>query len=405
LPPYTTLQVQIRMLSFTRKPTLRMALCLLPMSLFAANANALEGSWHIGFGAGLSTLSPNVSGTGFTVDDEQSTAAGVNLGLDITPRITTELGFTSLGKATLSSGDTVGYQAASLGAVIYVLGEAEAANRHEGMSVYLRLGASSIMNESDLKLDEGDNVGLLLGAGVQYPLTRHLGLRGEFTSFDGDAQSLMASVMLRFGGGTSRSDNGIQVIAPTDASQQESFPDESVAEESLEESLEEESFSEESFPDESEQDSASAPLPSNDSGIALTPGVTKRPVNTNIATSGLCPPNAARQIKDFNDCTILNGTLEGVGFAGESDRLTLLSTSSLDRVAGTLKQYPNVILEIRAHTRSYSKSGRASSLARQRAIAVARYLVKRGIPVLPENVQIAESRLGFCRKPMVKIPC
>lgn len=304
-------------------------------------ATALEGSWHIGLGAGVSSLSPDVEGSGFTLEDKQSTAISLNIGIDVLPTVTAEVGFTDLGEASLSGGQTVDYQALSLGAVAYVLGQRETVSRQDGLSAYLRVGVNSIDNDSKLNLVESNNTALWLGAGVQWPLTQSLGLRGEITSYDGDAQTLMASIIWRTDG------IGPKPLTP------ETQPEATV--------------------ESAENTSQSKQTDANSEASPATAGLETPDFE--------CPAAAATKISDASDCQSLNSVVERLKFFTGSDRITLAGNSALDKVAQVLKRYPDVIVEIRVHTQRFTNPDLASTLARQRAIAVARYLVSMGIPI------------------------
>jgi OOP family OmpA-OmpF porin len=72
--------------------------------------------------------------------------------------------------------------------------------------------------------------------------------------------------------------------------------------------------------------------------------------------------------------------LEGVTFAGGSASLTPESQAILDRVAASLRENPDVRIEIGGHTDSAGESGRNRQLSLARAESVRGYLVSRGVP-------------------------
>ena len=71
--------------------------------------------------------------------------------------------------------------------------------------------------------------------------------------------------------------------------------------------------------------------------------------------------------------------LEGVNFETNSARLTSSSSEVLDRVAQSLKDWPDVKVEIGGHTDSVGSESHNLSLSRARAESVREYLMKRGI--------------------------
>jgi len=53
----------------------------------------------------------------------------------------------------------------------------------------------------------------------------------------------------------------------------------------------------------------------------------------------------------------------------------------LDELAQNLQKYPNTVIELQGHTDLLRNPTMAKSLAKQRVVAVARQLVKRGVSV------------------------
>jgi OOP family OmpA-OmpF porin len=71
--------------------------------------------------------------------------------------------------------------------------------------------------------------------------------------------------------------------------------------------------------------------------------------------------------------------LEGVSFHYDSHELTSDSHSILDRVAGILRQHPELRLEVAGHTDTQGDPDYNLWLSEQRAITVRDYLVKQGV--------------------------
>jgi len=74
-----------------------------------------------------------------------------------------------------------------------------------------------------------------------------------------------------------------------------------------------------------------------------------------------------------------NLVLEGVNFETNSAELTSSSSEVLDRVAQSLKDWPDVKVEIGGYTDSVGSEGHNLSLSRARAESVRDYIMKRGI--------------------------
>jgi len=301
------------MSNFKKTSTLATATSLL-MALALQPASALEGGWQIGVNAGVSRLSPDTDDSDFTLDEEQSTAASIYLGRDFTSTISAEIALSTLGEAGLSQDASIEYQAVSVGATAYVFGESETFNRADGLSGYLRLGLSAIQNESDIELDKSDNTSIWLGVGVQYPLSERWGLRAELTSYDGDAQALLAGVYWRTGGKAAARSTSISASAPT---------------------------------------VQSAPTAQASAPAVIEP-----------RSAPICP--AASQILDANDCALLNGVVTGLDFEIRTAQLTSSGTASLDQIAATLNKYADVVVEVQVHTEDVGNAELESQLATRR---------------------------------------
>ena len=149
----------------------------------------------------ISNLDPDTGSSDFDVEESTGFGVGVLLGVDIFDRWSIEAGFNDLGAATLespTSGDEdIDYTAISGSVLFHVLGDSSDIADRNGFWTYLRLGVSQVDNDSNLILDEEDNVAVWAGIGVEYSLTSKLSLRGELATFDGDAQALSAGVVFR----------------------------------------------------------------------------------------------------------------------------------------------------------------------------------------------------------------
>ena len=71
--------------------------------------------------------------------------------------------------------------------------------------------------------------------------------------------------------------------------------------------------------------------------------------------------------------------LEGVNFALDSDKLTPDSYAILDKVAASLRDWPDIRVEVGGHTDSTGKADYNMDLSHRRAEAVRSYLVSKGI--------------------------
>ncbi|MFK7996371.1 MAG: OmpA family protein [Granulosicoccus sp.] len=344
-------------MSIKMRTSTTLAAGMLLYVLVPTHALSVEGSWHAGVNAGVSLLSPETEGSGFTLDNDQSTAASVYLGLDITSIISAEIAFTDLGEAELSQNETIEYEAFSIGAIAYVLGEREATYRMEGASAFLRLGLSVIENEADIELDESDNTAVWLGAGVQFPLSDHWGLRAEVASYDGDAQAIMAGIFWRIGGNRNYESQTSVAAEPEPKVEPQTTVESDVG---------------------AESDAVVTAVPAPVPNQAITERLAQPDV---VDIKPECPEAAAATISDPEDCNLFNSVVAGLDFVGNTADITTQGSATLDTVVAVMKNYPQLILEIRAHTQALGDTQLEAQLSAQRAKAVARYLVQNGIPV------------------------
>ena len=77
---------------------------------------------------------------------------------------------------------------------------------------------------------------------------------------------------------------------------------------------------------------------------------------------------------------MFGGVLDGVNFASGSDELTDASQSVLNDAADALLKFPNINVEIQAHTDSQGAADFNLELSKRRALATVRYLMLRGVP-------------------------
>lgn len=315
---------------------------------------------YAGFSAGASSLRPDTENSAFELESSTSFGAGVFVGYDISKRFSLEASYHNLGKATLNSAGSeseIGYSALSAGALMYLLGDVNnIADRH-GFMGYVRLGLSAMDNDTDIPLEKADNVALWVGAGAEWSFTNMLSLRGEVTSFDGDAQAVRLSVLFRPRSSFTRS-NGPRPEARRQTSAPVTTPQ--VA------------------PPVSSQQSA--PKPPIQAPTIVQPDVRVAPPVTGTGNS-VCVTPAANEPVDGQGCGLFSGPLRGVEFATGTATITPVGQQLLDRLVAKLQRYSTVAIEIQAHTESFGNAARAQEVARQRTLAVARYLANKGIPV------------------------
>lgn len=310
--------------------------------------------WYAGVAGGASSLRPDTQSSAWTLDSDVSIGGGVFVGYDFSRRFSLELGYNYLGAATLKNdtGTTdIGYSALSGSGLMYVLGNAADIADRNGFAGFVRLGVSAMDNTATIRLDREDNVALLAGIGAEWPMSNSLSLRGELTSFDGDAQALRASILYRPSMGTQRGTPAARVPQRPQAPQAQPQVQQPQV-----------------------QPQAPQPVPQQ---VPQPLPQIAAPVNTRSD----CAAPVANEPSDAQGCALFSGKLRGVEFASGTASLTAVATQLLDRLAQNLIRNPGVNIEIQAHTESFGNESRAKEIAKQRTLAVARHLAGRGVPV------------------------
>lgn len=304
----------------------------------------VERRLYVGAGALVSDLEPDTSERAdVRVSESQSAGGSLTVGYDVFNRVSIEGTIASLGEAELSvdSGEdsAIDYQTAGLSAVFYGLNSREGRARREGFSVFGRLGAGTLENDSDIDFDQVNDFHVIAGVGAEYGFRNGLGVRGEFVGHDTDATFLQLGLVYRFG----------------DAAGSRTRP----------------------LSDDRADGARPSPVPAPSGTISSSP--------LDSDTDGVpdnvdqCRDTAIGSPVDATGCDVFGGAIEGVNFESGSDRLTDGALAELDSVAATLSRYPEVSVLIDAHTDNTGDAEANLQLSRRRAIAVARYLVEQGI--------------------------
>jgi OOP family OmpA-OmpF porin len=93
-----------------------------------------------------------------------------------------------------------------------------------------------------------------------------------------------------------------------------------------------------------------------------------------------CPNSTADMLVGHDGCEIEEVIdLPGVQFLNNSDRLIEEAYRVLDQVAGTLKRYPQLVVEIGGHTDTNGNADMNMNLSLRRAFAVRSYLINSGV--------------------------
>ncbi len=309
-----------------------------------------------GIGPGLSYVKPDTDGTIYSVEDEYSSGYTLYLGYDFSERVSFELYYSDLGEAKLAPVGRVDYQDLGVGALYYFYRQKE---DREGLSTYLKAGVGRMKNSADIPYERSNNTHLTLGLGGEYGVGDGWALRVNMDLYDADARLLTLGVLKRFGS------------APPAVVQQ---PEPAFKPEPVPEPVPELAPEPELIP-EPEPALASEPIP--ESVIVI-----------NLDSDGdgifdlidVCPATAPAVKVDDSGCQLKEViTLDGVTFATSSSKLIGRSAEVLNKVAGTLKRYPGLRVEVAGYTDNSGSARYNQSLSEQRANSVRDYLIEQGV--------------------------
>ena len=290
-----------------------------------SHANAASRHWTVGVGLGQSQLQPGTTDTGFSVADDQDSAARLLFGYRFHPHFQTELFYADLGVAKIDPNGEINYRLA--GATVLYNWPADRPQQ-TGWRILLKTGFASLDNESDLPFEIENDAQALAGIGAEFRLNRHLLFRSEYERFSEDAEWLSINLIWAFGRNQaklSRTSTSAAAIA------------------------------------------------------AATPDSIDRGRNGVVNTKDHCPDTLFDMQMDRMGCAVFQGHLPNVQFEPNSSILTLAAKQLLQKIADVLRHYPDIIVEIQAHTDSHGSSEYNLWLSDRRARRVAAYLIKQGV--------------------------
>ena len=92
-----------------------------------------------------------------------------------------------------------------------------------------------------------------------------------------------------------------------------------------------------------------------------------------------CPDSPADKPVDADGCTIDSVVLKNVHFETNSSELTSSSNQELNKAVAAMNKFPELRIEIQAHTDSMGEAGYNQSLSEKRANSVRDYMIGKGI--------------------------
>lgn len=311
------------------------------LTAFALNDSSYPGNSgaYTGLGIGVSHFDPTRTGSNQPSLRDQNSAVGhLFLGAFLKPRIAAEVNASVLGTLEFSPAGSVDYRVLSASALGF-LSDANYSIGSRQFRPFLRIGARHYAIEADnVNIVRQSESNLLLGAGFNMPLAKHLALRFDAISYSKDAIVLQLGIMLQ---PWAKKSTG-NIIA------MHAQPEEQLA---LEEN--------------SPPSAAALSLDSDDDQVE--------------DAVDECPNTLPRLEVESTGCPVYNGIVSGVNFELDSDKLTLNAQRVLIDVAKTLKQHPRSAVDVHAYTDSAGSEPYNLSLSELRALAVSNFLVEHGV--------------------------
>jgi len=275
---------------------------------------------YAGTGIGPSRLEPDTSEVPqVNVNDRVETGAQVTIGVDLSRQVALELHSADLGSAGLSPGGRVNYHIHG-GSVLFYAGKNRHKFKRRGLTGYGRLGVGYLDNsvDGDVEYVKDNAAHVLFGAGLEYMTGIGLGLRLEGIAYEEDAQYAQLGLVYRIG---NRPESRIEPVVE-------------------------------------------APAP-----VIAPP----------VPAVAVVKPPVLVEPEPVDTCTEFSGTLDGVNFHSDSDKLTNDATQILEGVASRLNECDSVPVSISAHTDSVGAEAYNQALSERRAASVKSFLQSRGV--------------------------
>lgn len=312
-----------------------------------------------GASVGNSTLTPDTDGTVYGVANKEAVATQLRLGIDLHSRLSLELDSSMLGSAELDASNA-DVQFASLGAsaLIYGLTGSDERVRRQGLSGYLRLGYAGIKKASVVQPLDGSDSGAVLGIGAEFGFANGLGLRAEATQINDEAVFIGFGAVYRLGVPPSEVKNVFLAAANAVGEQTQESPERRRS------------------------------LFGNNQTSGAMAQQTAVPVATRHDKDAdgvknkqdACEKTPLYVAVDQRGCGLFDKTMSGVTFKPGSYAITPLARAEIKKLSATLQAFPEVRVQVQAHTDSQGDNNLNEELSRKRAKNVVDYLVKLGVP-------------------------
>ncbi len=335
---------------------------MLSLALLASGSTmAAEGDLYLGLGAGVTRVSPDENNSGYKVTDDSDSGVKVFLGYEFSDHVGVEGYFSKLGSAKIGG---IGQGAIDYG-VFGLEGVVRTSTFGQGVRAFGKLGVGNVdTSSSSVPFLERNSSQITLGAGLEKRFSQGFSLRGEYQYFDKDAQLLSISAVKHF---NPPAPSPVVIHEPAQPVVVQAAP-EAPADSDVD-----------GVPDQFDRcphtpvgeqvDGSGCPIDRDHDGV--------------LNANDKCPDTTPGERVDQDGCTLVQhftGVLEGVNFYLDSDRLTGEAQSILNNVASDLLNHPTIHVLIVGHTDNLGSAAYNKDLSLRRARAVARYLLKQGVP-------------------------
>ena len=373
-----------------------------------------QGRWYFGLGGGVSQLEPDTDGSNeYDLDDTEDTSARLVIGRDITNRLSAEVYFADLGQVTFKpkpgaaitnpvADPNVSYRVGGVHLLAYLFNSDGFDGRHyrDRFSMFAKIGLGTMDNDANIEFERLEDLHLTLGFGMEGLIASGVSWRFDVDGYDVDAAQASLSLIKRFGTvsapGASAAAVSDTVVASTDAKLDTAMAE---AEPAM-------TMAEESSPELVAEPVVETPVvetPAIESVVAAIETVNQTTASSTVDSDGDGVMDAADRCAGTEDSLAVDvrgcsftGIVEGLYFDRSSSKLSTSAQSILENVVLELSRFPNVVLEVQAHTDNRGKAVDNLALSQRRAESVANFMVSRGISANRVRARgFGESRPAF----------
>jgi OOP family OmpA-OmpF porin len=300
---------------------------LLLVASFGTSVHA-DNENYIGLGIGQSMFDFDE----VTLTDEEDTAAAIFMGRDINESWSGEFYYHDLGAAGLTETEEVDLSVLGLSAIYHW------PNNVDSWSVYGRLGAAHLRNETSPSVDRENAIELGYGLGLRWNMSEKWFSRLEYRGYGEEVSAVFLTAAYKFG--TSDSAPAEEVVVEEPAAVEEVVDGDSDAD-GIADSMDK-------CPDSAE--------------------------GAKIDKSG-CPVATFEEKKEV----LAKIDLRDVNFKSNSQELTADSQASLEAAVVALKANDSIKLEVQAYSDSGGADAYNLALSKKRAASVKQYLMDNGV--------------------------